>query len=329
MNKHNDKIMQKAKLNLKGLFDLLGKACCGILLSIVTLNTFAQAGIKVTFYHNDILGSPVAATDENGNLLWRQQYRPYGSKPDDESSPQGNRIDYTGHRIDNDLGLVYAGARYYDPEIGRFMSTDPMGFQMASVHSFNKYAYANNNPYRYRDPDGNIPVETVWDIANVVMGVASFGANLASGNFVGAAWDFGGIVVDLAATVTPYVPGGAGTALKAKRAADAIGDVAKRGDQLLLETPREVLLRNASDPRLKDAINNLYRPGAKVGSGSTADAVRYERTTGELLSPKGHSQKLIDRRTQLMKLRKDPNLSDSDRRIIHDILKDTQDALGN
>ena len=64
-------------------------------------------------------------------------------------------------------------------------------------------------------------------------------------------------------------------------------------------------------------------------SGSTADAVRFERATRELLSPKGHTQKLIDRRTQLMKLRKDPNLSAGDRRIIHDILKDTQNALSN
>ena len=42
-----------------------------------------------------------------------------------------------------------------------------------------------------------------------------------------------------------------------------------------------------------------------------------------------YSLKLLDRRTQLMKLRRDPNLSNGDRRIIHDILKDTQDALSN
>jgi len=102
-----------------------------------------------------------------------------------------------------------------------------------------------------------------------------------------------------------------------------------KGGSKLLETPREVLLRNASDPRLKDAINNLYRKGAKAGSGSTADAVRFEKATGELLSPKGHTRKLIDRRTQLIKLRKDPNLSSGDKRIIHGILKDAQDALSN
>jgi len=47
---------------------------------------------------------------------------------------------------------MYMQARYYDPVIGRFYSNDPIGFR--DVHSFNRYAYANNNPYKYVDPDG-------------------------------------------------------------------------------------------------------------------------------------------------------------------------------
>jgi hypothetical protein len=43
-------------------------------------------------------------------------------------------------------------ARYYDPVIGRFYSNDPIGFR--DVHSFNRYAYANNNPFKYVDPTG-------------------------------------------------------------------------------------------------------------------------------------------------------------------------------
>jgi uncharacterized protein RhaS with RHS repeats len=47
---------------------------------------------------------------------------------------------------------IYMQARYYDPVIGRFYSNDPVGF--TNVHTFNRYAYANNNPYKYIDPDG-------------------------------------------------------------------------------------------------------------------------------------------------------------------------------
>ena len=55
-------------------------------------------------------------------------------------------------------------ARYYDPVIGRFYSNDPvdtLGHMQRGnsiAHGFNRYAYANNNPYKYTDPDGRIPV---------------------------------------------------------------------------------------------------------------------------------------------------------------------------
>lgn len=44
--------------------------------------------------------------------------------------------------------------RYYDPIIGRFYSNDPVGFKTSNPMMFNRYAYANNNPYKYVDPDG-------------------------------------------------------------------------------------------------------------------------------------------------------------------------------
>jgi hypothetical protein len=49
-------------------------------------------------------------------------------------------------------------ARYYDPVIGRFYSNDPMGVR--DIHSFNRYAYVNNNPYKYTDPNGMEAVST-------------------------------------------------------------------------------------------------------------------------------------------------------------------------
>ncbi|MNF84422.1 hypothetical protein D3C84_667830 [compost metagenome] len=52
--------------------------------------------------------------------------------------------------------MVYAGARYYDPVIGRFLAVDPASVQEDVPSSFNRYAYANNGPYRYVDPDGRM-----------------------------------------------------------------------------------------------------------------------------------------------------------------------------
>ena len=63
---------------------------------------------------------------------------------------------------------MYMQARYYDPVIGRFYSNDPIGFR--DVHSFNRSAYANNNPYRYIDPTGMAP-ESFEEWVNLGIGV--------------------------------------------------------------------------------------------------------------------------------------------------------------
>src|SRR5690606_12770128 len=118
-----------------------------------------------TFYHTDGLGSVVAATDQSGAVLWRKDYAPYGEQID--STPDSESIAYTGKQHDDVTGLTYFGARYYDPEIGRFLSVDPVGFVESNPMSFNRYAYVNNNPYKYVDPDGeflNFAAKFVLDV---------------------------------------------------------------------------------------------------------------------------------------------------------------------
>ena len=69
--------------------------------------------------------------------------------------------------------LLDIDARYYDPVIGRFYSNDPISFR--DVHSLNRYAYANNNPYKYTDPDGNNP-KLIADFAlNVALNYVTTG----------------------------------------------------------------------------------------------------------------------------------------------------------
>lgn len=117
--------------------------------------SFAQQQVlSTTYYHTDAAGSPVVATDENGDVKWREQYRPYGDKMVDDLAAEDNTRGFTGHKFDRETGLTYMGARYYDPIVGRFMAIDPIGYKESNIHSFNRYAYANNNPYGYVDPDG-------------------------------------------------------------------------------------------------------------------------------------------------------------------------------
>ena len=121
---------------------------------------------KVTYQHTDMLGTPVLETDEAGQVASRSVYEPFGKRLGGEKAGIG----YTGHLQDEDLGLTYMQARYYDPLIGRFYSNDPLPFR--DVHSFNRYAYANNNPYKYKDPDGESPKELGSGGAKIALGVA-------------------------------------------------------------------------------------------------------------------------------------------------------------
>lgn len=102
----------------------------------------------IRYQHTDMLGSVVAESDAAGNISSRSHYEPFGKRMGGDKPGIG----YTGHLQDEDLGLTYMQARYYDPLIGRFYANDPIGFR--DLHSFNRYAYGNNSPYKYTDPDG-------------------------------------------------------------------------------------------------------------------------------------------------------------------------------
>lgn len=122
--------------------------------ALALFTALGHASEGITFYHWDALGSPVAATDEQGNIEWREQYRPYGERIKNQTAAQNNTRWYTGHPHNNATGLTYAGARYYDPVVGRFMGVDPQPFVETDLQTFNRYAYASNNPYKFIDPDG-------------------------------------------------------------------------------------------------------------------------------------------------------------------------------
>lgn len=121
-------------------------------LLVLLLSGSAAAG-EVTYVYTDVQGTPVMESDAQGNITARYDYRPYGAPVTTASTPQDGP-GYTGHVNDADTGLVYMQQRYYDPDVGGFISPDPIRPTPGNIYSFNRYAYANNNPIRYTDPDG-------------------------------------------------------------------------------------------------------------------------------------------------------------------------------
>jgi RHS repeat-associated protein len=117
----------------------------------VGLQAHAQTD-TVTYVYTDPQGTPLVRADASGNVIARYDYTPYGNAVASLGSPP-NGPGYTGHVNDPETGLVYMQARYYQPD-GRFLSPDPMGPAAGNIYSFNRYAYATNNPIINSDPTG-------------------------------------------------------------------------------------------------------------------------------------------------------------------------------
>ena len=177
----------------------------------------------VTYYVNDALGSPVATMNSNGTLDWKESYHPYGESRINPSQNEDD-IGYSGHQKDSETGLTYMQARYYDPEVGRFYSNDPVGYAAKNpVMSFNRYMYVNNNPYKYKDPNGEWIQAAYGAVAGAVGGYVASGegfTNTAVGVVSGLV---AGAAVGLVAPQTSHFAGMAAAGMTASAAGQVVG----------------------------------------------------------------------------------------------------------
>ena len=212
------------------------------------------------------------------------------------------------------------------------------------------FAYAANNPVKYTDPDGKCPFLVVTGIAGAVIGATVGAVNsysetgsvdwkaVGKGALIGGAIGLG-IGAAISLTTTALATGGVGATLLADSyeisaagtiiGAKVISGLSSVAAPIIgkILNNRESLLNSVTNEKLKNIINNLYRPGAKIGSGSTADAIRYELQTGDLLSKTGHMQKGKDYLTGLNNLLEKENLSITDNAVTKFLIKDLTDAI--
>ena len=103
------------------------------------------------FYHPDHLGSANYITNAGGDVTQFIAYIPFGETLAEQHSDWDSPNKFNAKELDNETGLYYYGARYYDPKVSTWLSADPLAEKYPSL---SPYAYAADNPVIYTDPDG-------------------------------------------------------------------------------------------------------------------------------------------------------------------------------
>lgn len=173
-----------------------------------------------TYYHSDHLGSTTLVTNQSGSIVEEEFYLPHG---DVYSGSESSRYLYTGKELDKAIDLYYYGARYYQASIMRmFIQPDSIISDIYNPQNLNKYSYVLNNPYKYTDDSGNIPVDVVVDVG-----------------FIG--YDIYTIIQDPSNSAN-YVALGLGAGFKVAKGIDKAGDVADvaKSEKIAQETAEKL-----------------------------------------------------------------------------------------
>ena len=178
----------------------------------------------VYYLFTDHLGSSNVSYRADGQQTITQRYYPWGTIRPGPSNALPTDYTFTGQKLDESTGLMYYGARYYDPALGRFVQADTIVPNLANPQDLNRYAYVRNNPLKYTDPSGHW-LDTVIDIVSISMTINEIRQE-------GLNWKNGlSLVADVGSLLLPVVAGG-GMVIRAATKADDVIDAARVVDRV-------------------------------------------------------------------------------------------------
>jgi RHS repeat-associated protein len=137
---------------IKERFDSLGLIYKGLTRTGGLISSIPDTTASSYFYHPDHLGSSSLITDGTGALTQHIQYVPFGEVfVEERTNSWSTPYKFNGKELDEETGLYYYHARYYDPGLSVWLSVDPLA---EKYPNWSSYVYTFNDPVNYTDPDG-------------------------------------------------------------------------------------------------------------------------------------------------------------------------------
>ena len=222
-------------------------------------------------------GSIIDVTDSNGNALAVNQYHPYGLG----GSTNEGRFQFTGQAYIPEIGLYYYKARMYNPSLGRFMQTDPIGYKS----DLDLYAYVGNDPLDRTDPTCLADIVLGLDADIFIGGGIELAGSVSfdtSNLEVGAEGTFGiggGVStgVGIIASVSPSAPGPARSSASTSMSLDGsvnVGPVGISKNVPITENGRSVIgqagktsgaaTKDVALPKMVEGLKPQFKVGASV-----------------------------------------------------------------
>ena len=211
--------------------------------------TTGGGGTATYYNHPDHLTGSNVVTDENGGLAQLVDYYPFGGiRLDEKTGTFDEQRKFTGHEYDEDTNLHYYVQRYYNQDVGRFTSQDPvhlligddqrfraeanrgLAFHLTNPQALNSYSYTINNPLKYVDEEGEI-WDTFLDVGFIAFDVGTIIGDIAFNGGQNLDTHLKALAADTGAAAIPGVTG-AGLAVRGINLADNVADAAKALDKL-------------------------------------------------------------------------------------------------
>jgi len=236
-----------------------------------------QSGNANYTYTTDIQGSIVNLVDSSANSVVSYTYTDFGETVEKSDSDVYNELRYTGGVYDEATGLYYLNARFYDPEIGRFLNPDSYRGEPVDPQTLHLYAYCANDPINHVDPTGHV-IGTVLDVISVADSTRTFvrDPSLLNGAM---------LAYDVVAAVIPGVPASgvvkaatktAKTAMKAVDAADDVVDTFKAAKKNVKAGKK--VFNKIKSSKVKKAVANKNTKGSNINA-AVKDSQKKATTT--------------------------------------------------